>query len=272
VIAGRSTALLDWYRTAGRDLPWRSTTDPYRILVSEVMLQQTQVPRVVPRYLRFLERFPTADDLAAAPLRDVLAEWHGLGYNSRARRLWEAARAVAADGWPSDAAGLRSLPGVGPYTAAAVASFAFGERVPAVDTNLRRVVARWLGRPLAGRALDEAAAALVPDESADWNQAVMDLAASICRPAAPRCSECPVAEWCADPTVPAVPSRQPPFRGSLRQVRGAIVRHLAEARQATAGEIAAATGHPEERVREAAEALAGDGLIAAAGPGYRLGE
>ena len=270
--AERNAALLGWYRSAGRDLPWRNTGDPYRILVSEVMLQQTQVGRVIPRYRRFLERFPTLDDLAAAPLRDVLSEWHGLGYNGRARRLWEAARAVAAVGWPADAAGLRALPGIGPYTAAAVASFAFGERVAAVDTNLRRVIGRWLGRPISGRALREAAAGLVAEDSAAWNQAVMDLASSVCSPARPRCHECPVAAWCTDPTVAPAPSRQPPFQGSLRQVRGAIVRHLAGTPQATAGEIAAASGHPEDRIREAADALTRDGLIAAAGSVYRLGE
>jgi len=272
VTGERNAALLEWYRTDRRDLPWRNTRDPYRILVSEVMLQQTQVARVIPRYLQFLERFPTVEDLAAAPLRDVLAEWHGLGYNGRGRRLWEAARAVTVGGWPADAASLRSLPGVGPYTAAAVASLAFDERVPAVDTNLRRVIGRWVGRPLSGRALRDAAVGLVPAESAAWNQAVMDLGATLCRPEGPRCGECPVAAWCADPTVPSAPSRQPPFRGSLRQVRGAIVRHLAEAPEATVVEIAAATGHPEDRVREAAEALAGDGLITAAGTAYRLGE
>jgi hypothetical protein len=155
-------ALLRWYGRARRDLPWRRTTDPYAILVSEVMLQQTQVARVVPRYLEWIERWPTAPALAAASRADVLAAWVGLGYNRRALALHAAATAVARDGWPED---LRDLPGVGPYTAAAVASFAFGAQVTAVDTNARRVAAR-LGRG--------APDALLPaGRAAEWNQAAM---------------------------------------------------------------------------------------------------
>ena len=136
---GLTAALLAWYGRERRDLPWRRTTDPYRILVSEVMLQQTQVPRVVPRYEAWVERWPTAEALAAAPPADVLREWVGLGYNRRALRLHDAARHVAAHGWPED---LEDLPGVGPYTAAAVGSFAFGRQAVAVDTNARRVFDR----------------------------------------------------------------------------------------------------------------------------------
>src|SRR3954447_1166239 len=132
-------ALLRWYAGARRDLPWRRTRDPYAILVSEVMLQQTQVARVVSRYLEWLERWPTAARLAAASRAEVLAAWVGLGYNRRALALHAAAAAVACDGWPAD---LCTLPGVGPYTAAAVASFAFGAQVAAVDTNVRRLASR----------------------------------------------------------------------------------------------------------------------------------
>src|SRR5918912_3330007 len=132
-------ALLQWYARERRDLPWRRTTDPYAVLVSEVMLQQTQVARVVPRYLAWLERWPSAASLATASRAEVLAAWVGLGYNRRAVALHEAARVVARDGWPAD---LTTLPGVGPYTAAAVASFAFGAEVAAVDTNARRVAGR----------------------------------------------------------------------------------------------------------------------------------
>ena len=132
-------AVLEWYRADRRDLPWRLTRDPYAILVSEVMLQQTQVARVVPRYEAWLERWPDAASLAAASPAEVLTEWVGLGYNRRALRLREACVVVARDGWPRDAAGLRALPGIGPYTAAAVASFAFDEQVAAVDTNVSRV-------------------------------------------------------------------------------------------------------------------------------------
>ena len=140
-------AVLAWYDAHGRDLPWRRTRDPYAILVSEVMAQQTQIARVLERYERWLARWPTAHSLAGATAAEVLTEWSGLGYNQRALRLRAACAVVARDGWPRDAAGLRALPGVGPYTAAAVASFAFGERVAAVDTNVRRVAARLAAAP-----------------------------------------------------------------------------------------------------------------------------
>ena len=146
-------ALLNWYGAVRRDLPWRRTTDPYAILVSEVMLQQTQVARVVPRYEAWLERWPTAADLAGASRAEVLAAWVGLGYNRRALALHAAAAAIARDGWPEN---LRALPGVGAYTAAAVGSFAFGEQVAAVDTNVRRVAAR-LGHGAPGELLPRGA-------------------------------------------------------------------------------------------------------------------
>ena len=142
-------ALLGWFAEHGRDLPWRKTRDPYSILVSEVMLQQTQVERVVPRYLRWLERWPTAEALAEASTADVILEWQGLGYNRRAVNLQRAARAVAASGWPE---GLAELPGVGPYTAAAVGSFAFGRAVLPVDTRLPPVA---IERLLASMRVDE---------------------------------------------------------------------------------------------------------------------
>ena len=154
--------LLAWFAEHGRDLPWRRTRDPYSILVSEVMLQQTQVARVVPRYEAWLRRWPTVSALAAAAPSEVLREWVGLGYNRRALALHAAARVVARGGWPDD---LTALPGVGPYTAAAVASFAFGADVAAVDTNARRVAER-LGRG--------APAELLPaGRAAAWNQAMM---------------------------------------------------------------------------------------------------
>ncbi len=165
-------ALLAWYARERRDLPWRRTSDPYAILVSEVMLQQTQVARVAPRFEEWLERWPGEASLAGARRPEVLAAWVGLGYNTRAVRLQEACRIVVRDGWPRTARGLQALPGVGPYTAAAVASFAFGEQVAAVDTNVRRVAARLgCGSPQellpAGRAHD-------------WNQAMMELGATTC--------------------------------------------------------------------------------------------
>src|SRR5919199_101365 len=152
-------ALLDWYARARRPLPWRSTRDPYALLVSEVMLQQTQAARVVPYYEAFLARFPDAAALAAAPARDVLAAWSGLGYNRRALALQAAARVVAERGWPDD---LTQLPGVGPYTAAAVGAFAWDRQEVAVDTNVRRVLERFDGAVRGRRQLAERVQALVP--------------------------------------------------------------------------------------------------------------
>ena len=188
-------ALLAWYAAAARDLPWRRTRDPYALLVSEVMLQQTQAARVVPRYERFLARFPDAAALAAAPVRDVLEEWSGLGYNRRALALHAAAREVAAHGWPAD---LTTLPGVGGYTAAAVASFAWDAQRAAVDVNVRRVIERWDGRPRTARELSARAEALLPaGRAAPWNQAMMELGARVCGPRRADCAACPVSAWCA---------------------------------------------------------------------------
>ena len=194
-------ALLAWYAAAARDLPWRRTRDPYALLVSEVMLQQTQAARVVPRYERFLARFPDAAALAAAPVRDVLEEWSGLGYNRRALALHAAAREVAAHGWPAD---LTTLPGVGGYTAAAVASFAWDAQRAAVDVNVRRVIERWDGRPRTARELSARAEALLPaGRAAAWNQAMMELGARVCGPRRADCAACPVSAWCASAGVGA---------------------------------------------------------------------
>ena len=192
-------ALLAWFRN-GRDLPWRRTRDPYAILVSEVMLQQTQVARVVPRYLAFLERWPTVEALAAASPADVIREWQGLGYNRRALNLHRAARLVAADGWPED---LTELPGVGRYTADAVARFANEREVLPVDTNVRRVIERTGGEfgPASAHAL-------------------MDLGATICLARIPRCELCPLAEACPSRGRRYEPLRkQGRFEGSFRQRR-----------------------------------------------------
>jgi A/G-specific adenine glycosylase len=252
--------LLRWYRAGHRRFPWRDTSDPYAILVSEVMLQQTPAARVVPAYERFLELFPTVESLAVSPLRAVLAAWQSLGYPLRARRLREAAGAIVANGWPCTSAGLRALPGVGPYTAAAVASFAFGERAAAVDTNARRVLSRWLGEALSGIGLAQAAADELPEDAAQWNQAIMELGATLCRPRKPQCEACPVAGWCADPEIYEPPGRQAPFPGSLRQVRGAVLRAVT-AQPLTIDRLADVTGFEPERVREAVTALGRDGLV-----------
>jgi len=201
-------SLLAWFEANGRDLPWRRTRDPYAILVSEVMLQQTQVDRVVPRYLAWLERWPTVDALAAAPTADVIREWQGLGYYRRALNLHRAAGQIAAGGWPDD---LTELPGVGRYTADAVARFALGRDVLPVDTNVARV------RERTGEAFD-----------ARCSQALMDLGATVCLARVPRCGVCPLASDCPSRDRRYEPLRkQGRFEGSFRQRRAATLRLVA---------------------------------------------
>jgi len=211
------SALLAHFDRHRRPLPWRADRNPYRVTVSEFMLQQTRVETVGPYYARWLQRFPDWNALAAAPLDDVLLAWEGLGYYSRARNLHRTARAVRerhGGELPADPAALRTLPGVGEYTAGAVASIAFGRPVPAVDGNVRRVLARLLdlARPTSAQLRCEAARLLDPDRPGDHNEAMMELGATICTPRAPRCGECPVAAWCAAlaaGTVAKRPGRRP---------------------------------------------------------------
>ena len=196
------SALLGHFDRHRRPLPWRTDRNPYRVTVSEFMLQQTRVETVGPYYARWLERFPDWRTLAAAPLDAALLEWKGLGYYSRARNLHRTARAVReryGGELPADPVALKTLPGVGEYTAGAVASIAFGRQVPAVDGNVRRVLARLLdlARPTPAQVRREAARLLDPDRPGDHNEAMMELGATICTPRAPRCGECPVAAWCA---------------------------------------------------------------------------
>ena len=201
-------ALLAWFARHGRDLPWRRTRDPYAILVSEVMLQQTQVERVVPRYEDWLERWPTVHSLAGASTADVIRAWQGLGYNRRGLNLHRAARAVAADGWPQD---LTRLPGVGTYTAAAIGNFAFGRSVLPVDTNVRRVQDRTNGHFTGAAA-----------------QALMDLGSTVCLARVPRCGHCPLANMCPSRGRRFEPARrQSRFEGSFRQRRAATLRLVA---------------------------------------------
>ncbi|HUP22423.1 MAG TPA: A/G-specific adenine glycosylase, partial [Thermoanaerobaculia bacterium] len=196
--------LLRWYDRARRDLPWRNTRDPYQILVSEVMLQQTRVAAALEPYRRFVQRFPDASALAAAQALEVRVMWSGLGYYRRAERLHQAARAIVARGEvPSDPEELRRLPGVGRYTAAAVASIAFGVAEPALDGNVVRVLARLRrdsgdpNRAVVRARLEETARALLdPRRPGDSNQALMELGATVCLPTAPRCRECPLAGGC----------------------------------------------------------------------------
>jgi A/G-specific adenine glycosylase len=200
--------LLGWFADNGRDLPWRGTRDPYAILVSEVMSQQTQVERVVPRWRRWLERWPTVEALAAASTADVIREWQGLGYNRRAVALHRAACRVAAHGWPDD---LTELPGVGRYTADAVACFALGRPVLPLDVNVRRVSDRTR------RSFSPAAA-----------QALMDLGATVCLARVPRCHVCPLAGECPSRGRRYEPERkQGPFHGSFRQRRAETLRRVA---------------------------------------------
>jgi A/G-specific adenine glycosylase len=245
--------VLAWFADEHRPLPWRATRDPYALLVSEVMLQQTQAARVVPYYEAFLARFPTVVALAEAPARDVLAAWSGLGYNRRALALQAAARAVAAEGWPED---LTALPGVGPYTAAAVGSFAWDRQIAAIDTNVRRVVERWDGRRRTPRELAVRVGEwLPPGRAAAFNQAMMELGATVCTPRAPRCGACPVAAGCCGPGEP--PPRRPArqrFEDTDRWARGRIVAAL------VAGDPLPAQLEGERRERAVAGLLR-DGLV-----------
>lgn len=220
-----------WFTANGRDLPWRHTRDPYAILVSEVMLQQTQVERVVPRYLAWLERWPTPAALAAASAADVIREWQGLGYNRRALNLHRAARVVAEQGWPDD---LEELPGIGPYTAAAIRNQAFGASVLPVDTNVARIQERT-GHEFGPGSL----------------QALFDLGATVCLARVPRCDRCPLAEGCPSRGRRYEPLRkQSRFEGSFRQRRAALLRHVAEAPRPLAA-----------LDREAVDSLLRDGLV-----------
>jgi A/G-specific adenine glycosylase len=209
--------LLDWYAAHGRDLPWRKTRDPYAILVSEVMLQQTQVERVIPRWQAWLGRWPTVEALAAAPVADVIVAWQGLGYNRRAVNLHRAAQAVAAGGWPDD---LTELPGVGAYTSAAVGNFAFGRDVLPVDTNVRRIQERT------GVQFD-----------GSCTQALFDLGATVCLARIPRCGACPLAASCPSRGSRYEPQRkQSRFEGSFRQRRADALRSVAAGEQPSDGD------------------------------------
>jgi A/G-specific adenine glycosylase len=232
--------LLAWYAINGRSLPWRGTNDPYAILVSEVMLQQTQVERVIPRWHSWLERWPTPAALAAATAADVIRAWQGLGYNRRGLNLHRAACVIAAEGWPND---LTRLPGVGPYTAAAIRNQAFGERVLPVDTNVARIQERT-GHTFGPDAL----------------QALFDLGATVCLARVPRCEVCPLAGACPSRGRRYEPLRkQSRFQGSFRQRRALLLR-----------EIAAEPRLLEDVDREAVDSLLRDGLVEQTGELVRL--
>jgi A/G-specific adenine glycosylase len=304
-------ALLAWFAECGRDLPWRRTRDPYHILVSEIMLQQTQVDRVLPKYRAFLEAFPTLEVLASAPTAEVIRAWSGLGYNRRAVNMQRSARAVLEEHggqFPRDIATLLRLPGIGPYTAGAIACFAFEQDVAFIDTNIRRVVRRlFVGpgeRAATGEAqlLATAQAAIPPGRGWAWNQAIMELGALICTAATPACWRCPLQAHCRDyaarrradeqmfDAAMAAPEATPPrprrvaerreaaFGGSNRFYRGRIVETL---RQVAPGEALAldALGKQVREgfgvadvpwLRSLLESLARDGLVVLEGEMARL--
>ena len=228
-------ALLDWYEEAHRDLPWRETTEPYQILVSEVMLQQTQVSRVVPQYEAFLERFPTLEALARAPLADVIEQWDGLGFNNRAKRLKRAAETVVDEhdgAVPRDVDALQELPGVGPYTANAVASFAFDDGGPVFDANVRRVLHRFHG-PAEDDELRMVHERLFPEgDSRRWNNAIMELGALVCTGGTPECRRCPWREdctaWARQEFSSPETRSQGDFEGSWRSYRSSLLKALME--------------------------------------------
>jgi A/G-specific adenine glycosylase len=270
---------LAWYAATARPLAFRATADPYAVLVSELMAQQTQAERAAEAWTTWIARWPTAADLAAAPVADVLRAWAGLGYNRRALALHRAAQAVVADHGgrvPDDVAALQALPGVGPYTARAVAAIAFGRPAGAVDTNVRRVLGRIAaGGPEAfsAKSMQALADAVVPPEAAAaWTHALMDVGARVCAPRGPRCEACPAAAWCryragerpASASVPTRRAPEPAFASTRRWLRGRVLERAREASGGSWVEYAAAIGaHPHAAVREAVLDLARDGLLEA---------
>ena len=274
-------ALLAWWEEERRDLPWRDTRDPWAVLVSEVMLQQTQSSRVIPKWHAFLERFPDPAACAAAPAGAVIEAWAGLGYNRRGLALHRCAQAVAAEHGgrlPADLSQLLALPGIGPYTARAVLAFAFEQDVAVLDTHVARILARQAGRRFTAKEAQAAADDEVPvGEGWAWNQAVLDLGAMVCRSRSPRCDACPVARTCAwrghgpDPAVGSagVSTPQSRFEGSDRQGRGRLVDAL---RLGPVADVAAATGWPDDpgRADRVAATLVADGLAVRVGDLLRL--
>jgi A/G-specific adenine glycosylase len=288
--------LLRWYRRTARPLPWRRTADPYAILVSEIMAQQTQIARVLPAYERFLRRFPSLAVLAEASLGDVLREWSGLGYNRRARDLHRIARAHP-HGLPRTVEALDALPGVGAYTAGAVACFAYGQRVAFADTNIRRVLGRaFLGRDATEREAVELDRAQMPRRvPGRWHSALMDLGAAICTARGPQCPRCPLRTVCvfaralpaAGDGAAAARGRagvrpSPPARGALatgtkgnayaasdRRIRGAIIAALVGPPDGlTLAALERLIGDP--RIRSLTRALAAERLVERVGDLVRL--
>jgi A/G-specific adenine glycosylase len=271
-------AVLAWGTPRLRDLPWRDTRDPWSVLVSEVMLQQTQALRVIPKWHAFLGALPTPAACAAASLGDVLRLWHGLGYPRRARNLHATATIVSGPGgFPDTLPGLLALPGVGAYTARAVLAFAFEADAAVVDTNIARVYARVLGHRLTPAQVQAAADAALPlGDAWAWNQCLMDLGAVLCRPS-PSCGECPLADRCtyhgvgADPAPGSagVSGRQSPFVGSDRQARGRVMAALMVS-PVGRGSVPGLTGQVPSAAEALVAGLLADGLVVADGDVLRL--
>jgi A/G-specific adenine glycosylase len=271
-------AVLEWYDATGRELSFRATTDPYAVLVSELMAQQTQAARAAEAWTAWMTRFPSVDALAAAPVADVLRAWAGLGYNRRAVYLHRAAKSIVADHGgrvPSSVEALEALPGVGPYTARAVAAIAFGQPVGAVDVNVRRV----LGRIVAGGpdAIPAESMQALADESVPagrpgaWTHALMDVGQRLCRPGRPRCADCPAIAWCGyaagvRPAARVAPQTsrtrrpEPPFPATNRWLRGRIVDRARDAHGWSSFDEPIGE-HEPPAVRTAVLALARDGLL-----------
>ena len=294
------SALLEWYRRSGRSwLPWRATRDPYCIVVSEFMLQQTQVERVAASYERFLALFPTFAALAQSARSDVVRAWKGLGYNVRAVRLHELAQSVVerhAGALPEDEEALRALPGIGPYTAAAIRAFAFEHDDVALDVNIRRVVHRLrfgIEHPPAATSteIDAAARELLPSGDAHrWNSAMMDLGATLCTARAPKCASCPLRAWCAAAPCGEAriaeaahmrrrerrrgPQSRLRFEETRRFVRGRVLDRLRELRAGTvlpaAELVALSSGTVRYSIEEILRGLERDGLIVREASGIRL--
>ena len=266
-------AVLAWYDARGRTLPFRGHQDPYAILVSEVMAQQTQISRVAGQWATFMAAFRSLESLAEAPTADVLRAWRGLGYNRRALNLQRAARVIVSEHGgrvPSNLDELLRLPGVGPYTARAVAALAFGQAVGPVDTNVRRVLARLMGADHTTSARDLQSIAdrsVPPARPADWTHALMDLGATVCRANAPRCAECPAASWCR--SAKRVQRRRAravaaggTFASTSRWLRGRILDQLRDVPDDEWGAVAAPIGeHEDGAVSTALSAMESEGLI-----------
>ena len=276
-----AVALLKWGSDTLRDLPWRRTRNPWHVLVSEVMLQQTSVARVLPKFEAFINEFPAPHDLASAPLGDALRLWSGLGYPRRCRNLREAARVLHEEfngEFPESVDVLLTLPGVGQYTSRAVLAFAFEHDVAVVDTNVSRVLSRLEGRALKAKELQVLADSFVPQGLGwEWNQVMMDFGARHCTARQPQCAQCPLRQLCVwkgegvDPAPASAGASKPQgrFEGSDRQARGRAMRAVADG-VTTLAALAKTMGVEEDRARSLVSALVDEGLLVRSGKRFTL--